>query len=335
LVSLLLSASAYAAVRPENVRYEPQRNMSLETELQVKSLRYMDLAPKDAIRDLIDRVTGAWVTEHVEMLSGEHDRSSQFTRQSLSTGPNTIGSSIQYVSQQMEGYGFQVSTHQYQTGYAPNVISVLPGTTRPNELVIIGAHLDDIPNNGRAPGANDDASGSAANLAIAQALAASGIRFERTIVIEYYTGEEQGLVGSRALARERSQRGDTVTAQLQSDMTGYRRAGDPIAVAFVQDARAVDLVLTQTCIDLARNYAASDLTILNQVTSGSSCCSDHQSYRENGYPSVGYIEMRGYTGDPQYHQAGDLVRRADYSTNQVALAARVTLAAAATLAIPS
>ena len=83
----------------------------------------------------------------------------------------------------------------------------------------MGAHLDDIPREGRAPGANDDGSGSAALLAAAKAVADSGFSFERTICFEHYTGEEFGLLGSRAQAELRAKRGDKVVAMIQQVST--------------------------------------------------------------------------------------------------------------------
>jgi Zn-dependent M28 family amino/carboxypeptidase len=190
----------------------------------------------------------------------------------------------------------------YREGWAPNVIGTIRGTAFPDEFVILGSHLDDRNTNSastttRAPGANDDGSGSAALLAIAKALYDSGSTFERTVSIEFYTGEEQGLVGSRAYARARSLRGDNVIAHIQQDMIGYHRAGDPAGVSFVQDRAAVDLSLTNYALGVAREFAPANFTVYTAVLSGSSCCSDHQSYVENGYPSVGLIEPRGYTGN--------------------------------------
>lgn len=127
-------------------------------------------------------------------------------------------------------------------------------------------------------------------------LLAARATFGRTLVLEWYTGEEQGLVGSRALARERAQRGDNVIGQIQQDMTALRLSQDPMGLAFVQSSSATDPTLTRYVQDVAEQYADSSLILFNQVISGSSCCSDHQSYRENGYPSVGLIEPRGYTG---------------------------------------
>jgi hypothetical protein len=115
-------------------------------------------------------------------------------------------------------------------------------------------------------------------------------------------------------------------------MTGFHRAGDPTGIAFVQDSRAVDTDLTNYAMAIAREFASPGFEIYTNVLSGSSCCSDHQSYVENGYPSVGLIEPRGYTGDPQYHREGDVVERADYDVVQIAETGRVTLAVAADLA---
>ena len=45
----------------------------------------------------------------------------------------------------MDAFGFDVELVEYRDGYAPNVVSCRRGTDEPNEYVILGAHLDDIP----------------------------------------------------------------------------------------------------------------------------------------------------------------------------------------------
>jgi len=236
------------------------------------------------------------------------------------------------VQTKMNGFGFDVSLENYRAGYAPNVVSCRRGTAQPNEYVILGAHLDDIPSVGRAPGANDDGSGSAALLAIAKAILEDGARFRKTLCLEHYTGEEQGLLGSRAQAEARAGRGEDVIAQIQQDMTAVRLSGDELGLSFVNDERAIDLDMTIAVENIARTYADPELQLHVGTLSGASCCSDHQSYKESGYPSVGILEPRGYTGDPKYHDIGDVVDRAEYSTEQLALTARVALAAAGILA---
>jgi carboxypeptidase Q len=76
-----------------------------------------------------------------------------------------------------------------------NTVAELTGTEKPDEVVIIGGHLDswDL-----ATGATDNGTGSMAVLAAARALVKSGVKPKRTIRFVLFTGEEQGLNGSRA-----------------------------------------------------------------------------------------------------------------------------------------
>src|ERR1700681_2389224 len=76
-----------------------------------------------------------------------------------------------------------------------NTVAEIPGSEKPDEVVIIGAHLDswDL-----ATGATDNATGSTAVLEAARALKKSGVKPKRTIRFVLFTGEEQGLNGSKA-----------------------------------------------------------------------------------------------------------------------------------------
>jgi len=86
----------------------------------------------------------------------------------------------------------------------PSVIARFVGKTKPEEIVIIGAHEDSIANggaNGRAPGADDDASGVSTLLQIFKILA-NDPKFlpDRTIEFHTYAAEEVGLRGSDGIA---------------------------------------------------------------------------------------------------------------------------------------
>ncbi|MGH9762433.1 MAG: M20/M25/M40 family metallo-hydrolase, partial [Blastocatellia bacterium] len=78
---------------------------------------------------------------------------------------------------------------------ACNVVGDIPGTTKPDEYVILGAHLDswDL-----GTGATDNGAGSMAVLEAARLLKAAGVKPERTIRFILFGGEEEGLLGSRA-----------------------------------------------------------------------------------------------------------------------------------------
>jgi Zn-dependent M28 family amino/carboxypeptidase len=79
-----------------------------------------------------------------------------------------------------------------------NTVAEIPGSEKPDEVVIIGGHLDswDL-----GTGATDNGTGSMAVLAAARALQKLGVKPKRTIRFVLFTGEEQGLNGSRAYVK--------------------------------------------------------------------------------------------------------------------------------------
>lgn len=90
-------------------------------------------------------------------------------------------------------------------------------------VVLIGGHMDSLnlqvdAATGRAPGANDDGSGTIASLECARAM--SGVQWKQTIVFVGFSGEEQGLLGSRALAQFAKANGWLLEAVLSNDMVG-------------------------------------------------------------------------------------------------------------------
>jgi carboxypeptidase Q len=93
---------------------------------------------------------------------------------------------------------------------ATNVVGEIEGSETPNEIVVVGAHLD---SNDLGPGALDNAAGSAAVLETARAIKALGLRPRRTIRFVLFTGEEEGMVGSIAyVERHREEMDRTVAA---------------------------------------------------------------------------------------------------------------------------
>lgn len=126
--------------------------------------------------------------------------------------------------------GFQVELMKYtvlkgrripEDKEVVQVVAVLPGKT--DRRIVIGGHLDSLnlqvdAATGRAPGANDDASGVAVALEAARAMADK--KWENTIVFVGFTGEEQGLLGSRALADRAVKEKWDLMAVLSNDTVG-------------------------------------------------------------------------------------------------------------------
>ena len=112
-----------------------------------------------------------------------------------------------------------------------NVVATLPGTQAESRgrVYVVSGHYDsrasDVMNAEiDAPGANDDASGTAASMELACVMARH--RFDATLVFLAVAGEEQGLLGATHWAEQASERGISVAAMLTDDIIGSPRAAD-------------------------------------------------------------------------------------------------------------
>jgi len=107
---------------------------------------------------------------------------------------------------------------------AYNVIGELKGTEKPDEIVIVGGHLDswDL-----GTGATDNATGSSVSLEVLRAFQAAGLKPRRTLRVILWSGEEQGLLGSRAYVEAHKAELDAIQAVLVHDMgTGMVKGFD-------------------------------------------------------------------------------------------------------------
>jgi Zn-dependent M28 family amino/carboxypeptidase len=102
--------------------------------------------------------------------------------------------------------------NSFSAGPVPseNIVGEIEGAVHPEQILLLSAHLDswDL-----GPGATDDGFGAAAVLGAAQALLRTGLHPARTLRFVLFTGEEEGLLGSRAYVTQHSaERGNIVAA---------------------------------------------------------------------------------------------------------------------------
>ncbi|CAO3564237.1 unnamed protein product [Mortierella alpina] len=277
------------------------------------------LKHRQSLQAIVDQVDVKTMEEDVTWLSGEAEGSPFITRSSTSKQSLEVA---EWIKSQFESYGCHtVELMQYQSRFGPNVVCTFKGTEHPDELVIIGAHHDSRGSflNPRAPGADDDGSGSSMLLQVARLIKANNLSFGRTLIISAFSGEEQGLFGSAALAKKMKADGKVITMMIQGDMLAYRKPGEPIQVAFP-----------------ARYHTPEVTTLLHNVTElyvpeavvgvTGACCSDHQSFWEAGFPATAFFERNGPIADPKYHNSGDLVYREGYDFAQLRASTKAMLA---------
>jgi leucyl aminopeptidase len=198
-----------------------------------------------------------------------------------------------------------VTVELFDHGYPQqSVIMTIPGTTKANEVVVIGGHLDSIAPGGttsRAPGADDDASGIATLSEVARALLASNFQPERTIMFMGYAAEEVGLRGSLSIAKAFKQRGVDVVGVLQLDMTNYQGSASDIWIITDFTNQAQNTFLTQL-ID----------TYVGATWGFDKCgyaCSDHASWHRNGFAASMPFESRSREMNKSIHTAKDTLER--------------------------
>lgn len=165
-----------------------------------------------------------------------------------------------------------------------SLVVKIMGTTRPSEVLVLGSHLDSVNwsdgTDARAPGSDDNASGTATNLEIFRLLMANGIHLERTLEIHAYAAEEIGLVGSQDIANDYKNANVNVVAMLQHDMNIWKANGTPDKIWFVNNN--TDSAFNDLLGKLVDGYSGMPWAKAN-LSGGSS---DHASWRRAGYATA-------------------------------------------------
>jgi hypothetical protein len=193
-------------------------------------------SPDAKLRTIVAPVSAPQLKADVEKLVSfgtRHTLSSQ-------TGPTRgIGAALNWTDGQLRSFGLPTA-RPCDTFSGPRIpaptrvcdmVAVQRGTERPNDVVIITAHIDsrvsDILNaNAFEPGANDDGSGTATVIEAARVL--SKHRFPGTIVYAALSGEEQGLYGGKVIAAYAKAQGWNVIADLNNDIIGNSCGSDGV-----------------------------------------------------------------------------------------------------------
>jgi Zn-dependent M28 family amino/carboxypeptidase len=177
-------------------------------------------------------------------------------------------------------------------------VATLPGKIAPQRVVIICAHYDSTSNQSTtlAPGADDNASGTAAVMEIARVLANTS--FDYTIKFICFSAEEWGLYGSKHYAQEAKSREEKIMGVINLDMIGY-------ADLMPED---LDVFVNQTSEWLANRHIImgklyGPLDILKTINP-SMKSSDHSAFWDQGYNAMLGIEDYGLK-NPYYHKTTD------------------------------
>lgn len=178
----------------------------------------------------------------------------------------------------------------------------ITGKTKPNEIIVLGGHLDSINGwmgTGNAPGADDNASGSA-NILEALRVILSYPQPDRTIEFYFYAGEESGLLGSAEIAQNYKQQQKSVIAVLQLDMTLQPGEGE-FVIGNVSDFTSAWL---RDYFEQVNNLYLKVRLVDDKCGYG---CSDHASWYRNGYSTLLPFEATTATMNKNIHTTNDII----------------------------
>jgi leucyl aminopeptidase len=217
--------------------------------------------------------------------------------------------------------GATATLFQHAAWPQPSVFLTIPGDEAPNEVVVIGGHLDTINSNGssNAPGADDDASGVATLTEVARIILSQNIRLRRTVIFMAYAAEEVGLRGSAAIANDFRARNVPVVGVMQLDMTNFD--GSPHDIVLITDN--VSAVQTDFLATLAARYMPQFPVARDRC---GYACSDHASWTRAGYPAVLPHEATLATGNPNIHSSRDTLAVSGNNANHAAKFAKLAIA---------
>ncbi|KAF2193096.1 putative zinc metalloprotease [Zopfia rhizophila CBS 207.26] len=327
-------------------------------------------APDDELKEMLAAVDPARIETIIKKLV------SFGTRHTLSnqTDPERgIGAARDWIASEMRKYAEEsegritVTVPGYVQGVASripfpvrisNVLATVKGSSNPSRVYVITGHYDSrvsdvLDYTSDAPGANDDASGTALVIELARILASK--KPKATIILGAVAGEEQGLFGSTFLAQTLKNSSTNVEGMLNVDIvgssTGDRGQKDPFTIrTFAQGPPLTEpssVASTRLQIggendsparELARfsnEVAANDATGMNiaiiyrldRFLRGG----DHSPFLQQGYAAIRYVEPNeDYAHQHQDirvengKQYGDLIEFVDFE--YTARAARVSLA---------
>ncbi len=278
------------------------------------------LQPADPfIAEIIAQVQEAHLREHIcQWQSAEIGEACNAQGSRWSCDGPAIDRALEYGRQYFESLGLQTKLDPYslscRAGLSYNLEAVLPGADPHGPIILITAHLDSVAqgvsSSRVAPGADDNASGSAGVLEAARVL--SQYKFKRSIYFVLFSGEEQGLVGSRAYAGRLKREGAQILGVFNMDMIGYD--SDDNGIFEIQAPDEDSFQLAELLIATANHY---NLSLTPQVPNEAPPWSDHTSFARQGYPAVLLIEDTelGETEDfnPYYHTRGDTLEAVNLS----------------------
>jgi Zn-dependent M28 family amino/carboxypeptidase len=234
----------------------------------------------------------------------------------------------QYIEGNLKKFEYEVKSQEYtvQMRKVRNLIAEIPGGTKANEIVVIGAHYDTVYD---CPGADDNSSGVAALLELARIL--KGSRPARTVRFVAFVNEEPPWfqtddMGSLVYAEQAHKLKENIVAAISietigmySDAEGSQQYPAGFKSLYPSKGNFIAFIGNLGSRGLVRDAVRSFRTSTKFPSEGSAVpaaipgvgWSDHWSFWQQGYPAIMVTDTAPFR-NPNYHQPTDKPGTLDY-----------------------
>jgi hypothetical protein len=242
--------------------------------------------------------------------------------------PDALERAALHLEGELRDAGLAPARQTYVVDAVPchNIEVELRGTRLPEEIIVVGGHYDSVIG---SPGANDNATGAAATVALARAFA--GRHAARTVRFVLFVNEEPpffqtGQMGSYVYAARSSARGEKVAAMLSLETMGYysdeegsQRYPFPLNLAYPTTGNFIGFAgnmasrgLVERVVGLFREHASfpsEGATVPDEIQGIG--WSDHWSFWQFGYEALMITDTAPFRYE-HYHEPTDTPDRIDY-----------------------
>jgi hypothetical protein len=246
----------------------------------------------------------------------------------VSNRPKELAEAAGRIAAELAKAGYEVKRQEYEVSgvLCANLEVEILGTSRPGEVVVVGAHYDTVHG---SPGADDNTSGVAGVLALARHF--SKQKTGRTLRLVAFVNEEPpyfqtGQMGSRVYARRCKERGEQIVAMLSLEMLGYyddapgsQKYPPPFSLLYPSEGNFVGFVgnlasgpLVRQVIGAFRRHEQfpSEGAALPEFIPGVNF-SDQWSFWQEDYPAIMVTDTAMYR-NPHYHTPQDTIEKIDF-----------------------
>lgn len=199
----------------------------------------------------------------------------------------------------------EYSTWQY------NVVAGIEGTLYPDSIIVIGAHYDNIINQGggdpffTVPGANDNASGVAGTMEIARLFKSKSYDSKYSMQFVLFGAEELGLWGSRHFSRKAKINNDLIKLMINFDMIGVPSSSS----SSEWSVNIINYFNSKNEAKVARAICETYTDINYFTNNSSSRFSDSQSFYLDGFKPIFFTQD---ALDDKYHTVNDLATHMNF-----------------------